>query len=361
MNSTPHSEGVAIVVAVYNNVESILDVLSRLRPCGLPVIVVDDGSDDGTTEVLERWSDRESEPPCRVCRLEVNRGKAAAMQAGFDWARELDFTHALTFDADGQHDPDRIPAFLEALDASGPDVLVLGSREPLATDYPLRNRVGRATSNLAIRAQSGIALGDVPCGMRIYPLAAVESVRCISGRYAWEEEFITRAVWAGYRVESVVIPSIYAPYGERRSHYRFGRDWTEGIAVFLWLLLCSLVPSPRPSAWRRHLRGLFRFGGIAGGSMAERTERAWLVSWLVGIIPLSLLAPVLPLPGVMIALMVWCGIAWNGVGWLLGAAVVGYSLGAFVGGFIGLVVPVLALLCAITLVLRTGRRVPAIG
>ena len=89
------------VVAVYNNVESILDVLSQLKGADLPVIVVDDGSDDGTTEVIQSWTDREGAPTCRVCRLEVNSGKAAAMRQGFKWARELDYTHALTFDADG--------------------------------------------------------------------------------------------------------------------------------------------------------------------------------------------------------------------------------------------------------------------
>ena len=362
MKSSPHSGGVAIVVAVYNNEESILDVLSGLVPCGLPVIVVDDGSDDGTTELLDRWSDRSADPPCRVCRLEVNQGKAAAMQAGFAWARELGFTHALTFDADGQHDADRIPDFLEVLGHEGPDVLVLGSREPLAESYPLRNRIGRATSNLAIRAQCGVAHGDVPCGMRLYPLDAVEAVRCISGRYAWEEEFITRAVWAGFKVRSVVIPSIYAPYGERKSHYRFGRDWTEGIAVYLWLLLVSLLPTLRPAALRRNLHGLVRFPSLrAGTAMGVRTERCYLVAWCFGIIVLSLLAPWLPGSWIVLGLIFWGGVAWHGSAWFVALALAGYALGAFVGGVYGLLVPVLALVLAITLLMPAGRRVPATG
>jgi glycosyltransferase involved in cell wall biosynthesis len=346
---------VVVVVAVYNNVESILDVLSQLKGAGLPVIVVDDGSDDGTTEEIQAWADREGAPTCRVCRLEVNSGKAAAMRQGFKWARELDYTHALTFDADGQHDASRIPAFLEELDRSGPDVLVVGSREPLVRDYPLRNLVGRLTSNIAIRTQCGIALGDVPCGMRIYPLDAVENVRCLSGRYAWEEEFITRAVWAGFRVSSVRIPSIYAPYGERKSHYRFKRDWPEGIAVYLWLLLCSLVPDLRPKSLARNLKGLSGSAVFLRTGMAARTERAYLIGWMIGILTLSLLAPVFPLPWLALVLIFWVGLAWHGSVWLVGAALVGYWLGAFGTNPAALVVPTLGLLVGILLII-TGMR-----
>ena len=361
MMPTPHSGGVAIVVAVYNNHESILDVLSRLEPCGLPVIVVDDGSDDGTGDLLDRWEARETDPPCRVCHLAVNRGKAGAMDAGFKWARELGFNHVLTFDADGQHDPARIPAFLDALEASGPNVLVVGSREPLARNYPIRNRIGRATSNLAIRAQSGVAHGDVPCGMRLYPLEAIERVRCISGRYAWEEEFITRAVWSGVPVRSVVIPSIYAPYGARKSHYRFGRDWTEGIVVFIWLLLCSLVPSTRPRSWRRSLIGLFTQQRFTGGSMAARTERLYLVWWMLGIILVSLAGPLLPLPWLVLLVIFWCGVAWHGSVVLVGAAIAGCLLGTHGEGWWPWLIPTLATFAGCGLLLTNRSAPPATG
>ena len=355
----PPSQGVVVVVAVYNNVESILDVLSQLKGSGLPVIVVDDGSDDGTSEVIESWADREGAPSCRSCRLEVNSGKAAAMRQGFRWARELDYTHALTFDADGQHDASRIPEFLAELDRSGPDVLVIGSREPLVRDYPLRNLVGRLTSNLAIRAQCGVALGDVPCGMRIYPLEAVEAVRCLSGRYAWEEEFITRAAWAGFGVRSVRIPSIYAPYGERKSHYRFKRDWPEGIAVYLWLLLCSLFPALQRESLARNLTGSIRCGGFFGATMAARTERTYLIAWMMGILTLSLLAPVLPLPWLALILILWFGLAWHGSVWLVGAALAGYWLGAFGTTPSALVIPTLALVAGILLIM-IGMRAQAV-
>ena len=298
-------------MAVYNNASTILQVLAGIEETGMPIIVVDDGSDDGTTQALEEWSGVDMDPPRRTCRLAVNSGKAAAMRAGFDWARELGYTHALTFDADGQHDHSRIGAFLELLDAKGPDLLVVGSREPLARGYPLRNKAGRLLSNLAIRAHCGVSHGDVPCGMRIYPLARVAATRCISGRFAWEEEFITRAAWAGVDVGSVRIPSVYAPAGKRQSHYVFKRDWTEGIAIYTWLLLVALVPSmPRSGVVARHLRSLLApTVSPFAGDMAGRTELLFLGASLL----LAIVIFVLPLPASLpvVAVIAWIGLAWN--------------------------------------------------
>ena len=342
-----------VVVAVYNNAGTILDVLSGLHGTGLPVIVVDDGSDDGTTEIVDRWVERVGGEACRSCRLEVNAGKAAALKAGFAWARELGHTHALTFDADGQHDVARVPAFLEALGSGDEEILVLGCREPLAAGYPLRNLVGRLTSNLAIRAQSGVRHGDAPCGMRVYPLSVVERVRCLSGRYAWEEEFITRASWAGCRVRSVTVPSLYAPAGERLSHYRFLRDWPEGIAIYLWLLLRALLP--RPVAVRRLVPGLLLHRGLVGPSMAARTERGYLLLWMLGIVALSCLALLLPLPWWWMIAIAWVGLAWHGSVWLVGGALAGFWLGLHATLAIALVVPGVAVLTGV-LLLITGAR-----
>ena len=317
---------VVVIVAVYNNVSSILGVLDELAQSELPIIVVNDGSDDGTADVLDGWSKTERGSGNHVCHLAANKGKAAALRAGFDWAHELSFTHGLTFDADGQHDASRIEAFLQQLDKRGPDVLIVGTREPLARKYPIRNRIGRFMSNLAIRAQCGVGHGDVPCGMRIYPVQRVRSVRCISGRFAWEEEFITRAVWAGCSVGSVQIPSIYAPKGERQSHYKFRRDWTEGIAIFVWLLLISLLPSIKPGAWCRHAR-LFLMSRNAPffKPMSLRTEWLFLAaSFFVLAVALLLL---LPFSWVVVIMIVWLGLAWHMSGvvmaLMLGVSVVG--------------------------------------
>ena len=323
----------AVVVAVYNNVRTILEVLGELEGSGLPIFVIDDGSTDGTGEALDSWAESGHDSSRRVCHLAVNKGKAAAMCAGFDWARELGFSHVLTFDADGQHDASRIPAFVDALEAHGTDVLIVGSRSPLARNYPIRNRIGRFMSNLAIRAQCGVGHGDVPCGMRIYPLKRTATVKCVSGRYAWEEEFITRSVWAGCSVASVRIPSVYGAPGKRQSHYKFRRDWTEGIAIFIWLLLSACLPAFKWSALRRHAEVfLCTRKRPVRHPMSIRTEwlffaASFLVLAVIGVLPI-------PFIWVTIAMMVWLTCAWH---------ISGVALISMVGlTFVGQVSPELA-------------------
>lgn len=306
---------IVVVVAVYNNAETILEVLHELERSGLPVIVVDDGSGDGTEERLDGWAIQGPSNERFLCRLMVNGGKAKALRSGFEWAREMGATHAITVDADGQHDTSRIGAFLAANDDACGEALITGSREPIARGYPLRNRIGRMTSNVAIRAQCGIRNGDIPCGYRLYPIRETLSIRCISGRYAWEEEFVTRAAWAGMSVRDVQVPSIYAPYGTRVSHYRFVRDWTEGIAIFLWLLLLALVPRPdhgfrasRIATWRR-IGTFLAPGPFLSERMVASTERSFFGITALVAIMLALIG--LPTSLISVACVAWIGWRWH--------------------------------------------------
>lgn len=306
---------IVVVVAVYNNAGTILEVLHELEPSGLPVIVVDDGSSDGTATRLDGWAAEEGANGRFLCRLAVNGGKARAMRAGFEWACEMGATHAITVDADGQHDTSRIGAFLAANDEARGGALITGTREPLARDYPMRNRIGRVTSNVAIRAQSGVRNGDIPCGYRLYPIRETLSIRCVSGRYAWEEEFVTRAAWAGMSVHDVQVPSIYEPNGNRVSHYKFYRDWTEGIAIYLWLLLLALVPRPdhglRASriATSRRIGALLAPGPFMSERMLSSTERSFF--GLTAVIAIVLALVGLPASWITVACVVWVCLRWH--------------------------------------------------
>jgi hypothetical protein len=233
-----------VIIPLFNHAKTIPHVLSAVAEQGLSILVVDDGSSDGGADVAEQWF-ASSGAAGGVVRMPENRGKAAALLAGFQAARERGATHALTVDADGQHDASRIPAFLGELNRHSDHVerlLVLGDRRPLPRHYPLARLIGRTLSGLAIRVACGVQVGDAACGMRLYPLALVAKTPCRSGRYAWEEEAITRMAWGGAMVRDVTIPVIYRDKATAPSHYRFGRDWTEGTIVLVSTILRRIAP-----------------------------------------------------------------------------------------------------------------------
>jgi glycosyltransferase involved in cell wall biosynthesis len=170
-----------VVAPTYNNVRTLGDIITRTQALGLPVLVVNDGSTDGTAELLAAWSGQ----PLTVVTHAVNRGKAAALQTGFAAARQAGYTHAASIDTDGQLDPEQIPALLDAARAN-PAALVVGCRNDRADDYPARSRVGRRVSNLLVRLESGVRVGDSLCGFRVYPLAFVAAVPCRVGHFGFE-------------------------------------------------------------------------------------------------------------------------------------------------------------------------------
>ena len=238
------------IVPLYNHALTVPEVLSGLHAHGLYALVVDDGSTDGGAEVAEQWLITTGARG-QVIRLAHNQGKAAALLAGFTAAANQGATHALTIDADGQHDSARISAFLNALPAECPEqTLVLGDRRALPRNYPTARLCGRFLSGLAVRAACGAIVGDAACGMRLYPLAMTRTLQCRSGRYAWEEEAIIRLVWAGARIQQVEIPVIYRDAAVAPSHYQFGRDWTEGALVLVFSIIVRAFTTGRH--WARN-------------------------------------------------------------------------------------------------------------
>jgi len=233
------------IVPLYDHARTVESVLDGLADAGLETIVIDDGSTDDGAAVAAAWFARTGHPGL-VERLDRNRGKAAAIEAGLAIAARRGALRALTIDADGQHDARRIPAFLAAADDAGPGpTLVLGDRRPLPRDYPLGRLAGRTLSGLAVRAACGARVGDAACGMRLYDVTETRRIRCLGGRYAWEEEAIVRLAWRGVRVRSVPIPVIYRDPGIAPSHYRFRRDWTEGVLVLVASVLLRIVDPRR--------------------------------------------------------------------------------------------------------------------
>lgn len=201
-----------ILIPVYNHALTAAEVARRASEHA-PAIVIDDGSTDGFSERLKP-SER-----IAILRFPENRGKGAALRAGFEAARERGFTHAVAIDADGQHDPGQIPEFLAAIRAR-PDALILGARDLAADGAPRSRRWPNAFSNFWVWVQTGLRLSDTQCGFRGYPLVPLAAIPCRCDRYDFELELLVRSAWSGVSIVPLPIRAAYSAETTRLSHYR---------------------------------------------------------------------------------------------------------------------------------------------
>jgi uncharacterized protein (DUF2062 family) len=226
-----------IIIPCFNHAATI-SAVARAGQNFCPVIVVDDGSTQPLPEL----------PGCEIIRLEKNSGKGAALRAGFLRAIELEFSHAITMDADGQHFAEDLPKFISSAELQ-PDALIVGVRDFFAAGCPTHRRRSNAVSTFWFRVETGVRLGDTQCGFRCYPLPLAKNLKVKSGRYAFELEFMVRASWIGTPIVAVPVKCTYAD-GIRNSHFRPVKDLAHITLMNIGLVLQSwFVPLPLRAAW----------------------------------------------------------------------------------------------------------------
>lgn len=214
------------VIPAYNAAGSVGAVIAGLRTslADAMIVGIDDGSADGTRDVIAAACDRSES-------FAANRGKGAALRAGFRHAIALGATSILAIDADGQHDPRYAPALVAALNDAD---VVVGSRTRDPRAMPLRRRVSNALSSAAISAIAGHHIPDSQSGFRAMRRAVIDAVSAVGERYEYETDFLIRAVRAGYRIGAVPVPTIYVPRAQGgRSHFRECRDAARVVATII--------------------------------------------------------------------------------------------------------------------------------
>lgn len=184
-----------VVIPCYNHGATIGPVLSRLAPFGLPVLIVDDGSDTHCASQLDALAGE----GVQLHRLAANQGKGAAVLAGLAAAARQGFTHALQVDADGQHQIEDCPRLLQAA-RDEPHCLISG--QPLYDDSVPRARLyGRYITHFWVWIETlSFTLKDSMCGFRVYPLApslALAERHAIGQRMDFDTEMMVRLYWAG--------------------------------------------------------------------------------------------------------------------------------------------------------------------
>lgn len=177
------------------------------------VIVIDDGSTDGTAAVARSRD-------CELVSHAKNRGKGAALMSGLRAARTRGHDVALSVDADGQHPADAARRVLLA--AGDPSALVLGIRGLVTAGAPRKNQISNGISNFFISRFAGRPLQDTQCGLRRYPIETTLALAARGEGYDFEAEVLLRAIWAGVEVVEEPIRVLYPQ--DRVTHFHVVRD-----------------------------------------------------------------------------------------------------------------------------------------
>lgn len=212
----------AIVIPFYNHGQFAERLIASLQPYGLPLIIVDDGSDKNHQALLQKAIAGHRNVYMQT--NEINAGKGAAVIKGFKAAKELKFTHVLQVDADCQHDFQQIPRFIEAATAN-PSALISGYPEyddsvPKSRLYP------RYITHFWVWVNTlSFSIKDSMCGFRCYPLAKtwliIDQYR-IGQRMDFDIEIIVRMQWAKVLIINLPVKVIY--HVDASSHFRVWQD-----------------------------------------------------------------------------------------------------------------------------------------
>ena len=198
------------MMPTYNNGGTLRDVLERVLVYCNDVIVVNDGCTDNSAEILASFGNA-----ITVVDYGKNRGKGYALKQGFEKAKALGFDYALTIDSDGQHFPEDIPLFIEAL-KQHPDALIVGSRNLNQDNMPGGNTFANKFSNFWFKIQTGISLPDTQTGYRLYPLHKLPHI--LSARYEAELSLLVFSAWRGTDLIPIQINVCYPE--DRVTHFR---------------------------------------------------------------------------------------------------------------------------------------------
>lgn len=209
-----------VIIPTYNNKKTLQRVIDQVLDYTFNIIVVNDGSSDGTREILKKYSSLE------VFHVPVNRGKGNALKIGFFEASKMGYKYAISMDSDGQHFPDDLHVFLDALEVhlpENPDLLIVGSRKMDDPSVPNKSSIGNRFSSFWFWVETGVKLQDTQCGYRLYPLEAVNSINLYTSRFELEIEVIVKAAWSEVKVINLPVKVLYDP-NERVTHFRPWQD-----------------------------------------------------------------------------------------------------------------------------------------
>ena len=218
------SERVLVCIPTYNERDNLPSTLGRLRDAcpEVDVLVIDDGSPDGTGEIADKLA--ASDEQVHVLHRTEKSGLGTAYVVGFGWALERGYDVVVEMDADGSHQPEELPRLLAAIDPAGPQKadLVLGSRwvdGGVVKNWPRSRLLLSRGGNAYVRAALGLHLRDATGGYRAYRARVLRTLpldTVASQGYCFQVDLAWRAWRAGFKVVEVPITFVERTHGQSK-------------------------------------------------------------------------------------------------------------------------------------------------
>jgi glycosyltransferase involved in cell wall biosynthesis len=234
---------ICVLIPTYNNAQTLERVIVDALAYTDQVIVVNDGSTDATTTILEKF------PNLLKVSYEKNRGKGYALRTGFAFALAQGFEYAITMDSDGQHFAADLPAFLNLVEAS-PDSIVVGARNMDQSTVPGKSSFGNKFSNFWFWVTTGLRMEDTQSGYRWYPIKRMRNINFFTRKFEFEIEVLVRSSWSGIPVKSIPVQVYYPEKGKRITHFRPFTDVTRITILNTVLVLIAVLYIKPRDAWR---------------------------------------------------------------------------------------------------------------
>lgn len=200
---------IALLIPAYNEERHINKVIENCAVYNMDIIVVDDGSIDKTTQIIEEIK---TLGRYRLIFLKHNKnqGKGAALQTGFKYIKEKKYQGVITIDADAQHETQEISDFLALIKSENPD-LIIGSRLQNHKDMPRIRYLTNIFTSWVISILAGKKIADTQSGFRYLSSFLIKNIELRTKNFDTESEIILKAAWLGLKIKNIPISTIYHP------------------------------------------------------------------------------------------------------------------------------------------------------
>lgn len=238
-----------VIVPTYNERENIVRLIDAVlsQDPRIEVLVVDDGSPDGTGDLVRERSMGDS----RVSLLQRDKklGLGTAYVAGFKWALERNYEFVLEMDADFSHDPSHLPQFLESVEEAD---LVLGSRyregKVTVVNWPMTRLILSYSANIYARFVTGLPLYDATGGFKCFRRRVLEAINLDDVRsngYAFQIEMSFRAWQLGFRIVEIPIVFVDRTEGQSKMSKKIVREAIWMVWRLRWWGMTGRVSTPK--------------------------------------------------------------------------------------------------------------------